>query len=254
MQEPLFSIVTITYNASPTIERTIRSVASQSFNDYEHIIVDGASKDNTLEIIDRVPGNELRTVYSEPDNGLYDAMNKGLGYANGQYLIFLNAGDKFHSSDTLAEIAETIRTKNFPGVVYGQTNLVDNDGKFIAQRHLSAPDKLQYKDFARGMLVCHQAFVVLRRIAPLYNLKWRYSADYEWCLICLQHSRKNEFTGSVLIDYLSEGLTTANRRRSLIERFKIMSHYFGFWPTLWRHLGFVRRFLNHKKQLKNASL
>lgn len=254
MQEPLFSIVTITYNASPTIERTIRSVASQSFNDYEHIIVDGASKDNTLEIIDRVPGNELRTVYSEPDNGLYDAMNKGLGYANGQYLIFLNAGDKFHSSDTLAEIAETIRTKNFPGVVYGQTNLVDNDGKFIAQRHLSAPDKLQYKDFARGMLVCHQAFVVLRRIAPLYNLKWRYSADYEWCLICLQHSRKNEFTGSVLIDYLSEGLTTANRRRSLIERFKIMSHYFGFWPTLWRHLGFLRRFLNHKKQLKNASL
>ena len=254
MQEPLFSIVTINYNASPTIERTIRSVASQSFNDYEHIIVDGASKDNTLEIIDRVPGNELRTVYSEPDNGLYDAMNKGLGYANGQYLIFLNAGDKFHSSDTLAEIAETIRTKNFPGVVYGQTNLVDNDGKFIAQRHLSAPDKLQYKDFARGMLVCHQAFVVLRRIAPLYNLKWRYSADYEWCLICLQHSRKNEFTGSVLIDYLSEGLTTANRRRSLIERFKIMSHYFGFWPTLWRHLGFVRRFLNHKKQLKNASL
>lgn len=254
MLEPLFSIVTITYNASPTIERTIRSVASQSFNDYEHIIVDGASKDNTLEIIDRVPGNELRTVYSEPDNGLYDAMNKGLGYANGQYLIFLNAGDKFHSSDTLAEIAETIRTKNFPGVVYGQTNLVDNDGKFIAQRHLSAPDKLQYKDFARGMLVCHQAFVVLRRIAPLYNLKWRYSADYEWCLICLQHSRKNEFTGSVLIDYLSEGLTTANRRRSLIERFKIMSHYFGFWPTLWRHLGFVRRFLNHKKQLKNASL
>ncbi|MFG6385535.1 MAG: glycosyltransferase [Muribaculaceae bacterium] len=254
MQEPLFSIVTITYNASPTIERTIRSVASQSFNDYEHIIVDGASKDNTLEIIDRVPGKELRTVYSEPDNGLYDAMNKGLGYANGQYLIFLNAGDKFHTSDTLAEIAETIRTKNFPGVVYGQTNLVDNEGKFIAQRHLSAPDNLQYKDFARGMLVCHQAFVVLRRIAPLYNLKWRYSADYEWCLICLQHSRKNEFTGSVLIDYLSEGLTTANRRSSLIERFKIMSHYFGFWPTLWRHLGFVRRFLNHKKQLKNASI
>ncbi len=254
MQEPLFSIVTITYNASPTIERTIRSVSSQSFYDYEHIIVDGASKDNTLEIIDRLPGKELRTVHSEPDNGLYDAMNKGLGYAKGQYLVFLNAGDKFHTSDTLAEIAETIRTKDFPGIIYGQTNLVDNDGKFIAPRHLSAPDNLQYKDFARGMLVCHQAFVVLRRIAPLYNLKWRYSADYEWCLICLQHSRRNEFTGSVLIDYLSEGLTTANRRRSLIERFRIMSHYFGFWPTLWRHLGFVRRFVNHKKQLKNASL
>lgn len=254
MQEPLFSIVTITYNASPTIERTIRSVSSQTFNDYEHIIVDGASKDDTLQIIDRMPGKELRTVYSEPDNGLYDAMNKGLGYAHGQYLVFLNAGDKFHTSDTLAEIAEIIRTKNFPGIVYGQTNLVDNDGKFIAPRHLSAPDNLQYKDFARGMLVCHQAFVVLRRLAPLYNLKWRYSADYEWCLICLQHSRKNESTGSVLIDYLSEGLTTANRRRSLIERFKIMSHYYGFWPTFRRHLGFVRRFVNHKKQLKNASL
>ncbi len=253
-KEPLFSIITITYNASGTVRRTINSVATQSFTDYEHIIVDGASRDNTLEIVKSEPRGELRRIYSEPDNGLYDAMNKGIGYSQGKYLMFLNAGDKFHTKDSLAEIAETIRKYKDPGIVYGQTNLVDSNGRFLASRHLTAPEKLEYKDFARGMLVCHQAFVVLKRIAPYYNLKWKYSADYEWCICCLQHSRCNAYTGSVLIDYLSEGLTTANRRRSLIERFKIMSTFYGFWPTLWRHFGFISRFLKHKKELKNAHI
>lgn len=253
-QEPLFSIITITYNASETVERTVRSVAEQSFTDYEHIIIDGASRDNTLEIINNCPREDKRRVYSEPDNGLYDAMNKGVGQASGTYLVFLNAGDKFHSPDTLAEIAAATRTDELPGIIYGQTNLVDNEGTYLAPRHLTAPENLKYKDFARGMLVCHQAFVALRKIAPLYNLKWRYSSDYEWCIICLQHSRHNVYTGSVLIDYLAEGITTANRRRSLIERFKIMSRYFGFWPTLWRHLGFIKRFINHKQAIKNAHI
>jgi len=253
-QEPLFSIITITYNAEDTVGRTIASVASQSCTDYEHIIVDGASKDRTLTVVDSQPKGELRRVYSEPDNGLYDAMNKGIGLARGRYLIFLNAGDKFHSSETLSEMAYAIRTNDFPGIIYGQTNLVDNEGHFIAPRHLTAPDNLTYKDFAHGMLVCHQAFVVLKRIAPLYNLKWKYSADYEWCICCLQHSRKNIYTSSVLIDYLAEGITTNNRRRSLIERFKIMSRYYGLWPTLWRHFSFISRFLKHQKQLKHASV
>ncbi len=253
-QKPLFSIITITYNAEDTVGRTVASVASQSCADYEHIIVDGASKDRTLTVIENQAKGDLRRVYSEPDNGLYDAMNKGIVQARGRYLIFLNAGDKFHSSETLSEIADAIRLNDFPGIVYGQTNLVDNDGNFIAPRHLTAPDNLTYKDFANGMLVCHQAFVVLKRIAPLYNLKWRYSADYEWCICCLQHSRKNVSTSSVLIDYLAEGITTNNRRRSLIERFKIMSRYYGFWPTLWRHFGFISRFIKHQKQLKYASV
>lgn len=252
--EPLFSIITITYNAADTISATLHSIAAQSFTDYEHIVVDGASSDSTLYIVKSIPCKGKRRVQSEPDHGLYDAMNKGVGLARGKYLIFLNAGDRFHGENSLQEIAGAIKKNDFPGIVYGQTNLVDNNGRFLAPRHISAPEKLEYNDFARGMLVCHQAFVPLRRIVPLYSLKYQFSADYDWCIQCLMHSRKNVYTGTVLIDYLYEGLTTANRRKSLMERFRIMSFYYGFWPTVLRHLSFIPRFLSHKKKIKDAHI
>ena len=93
---PLITIITITYNAGKTISPTLMSVASQTFRNFEHIIVDGASGDNTLSIARSYP--ETR-ILSEKDNGLYDAMNKGIRLARGKYLLFLNAGDTFHSKD-----------------------------------------------------------------------------------------------------------------------------------------------------------
>jgi glycosyltransferase involved in cell wall biosynthesis len=248
---PLFSIITVTYNAESTIERTLISVDSQSCHLYEHLIIDGASTDSTLQITKQYPSNQ-RIIKSSPDKGLYDAMNKGLGLAKGDYVIFLNSGDKFHSKDTLQVIADTIMDNDYPGIVYGQTDLVDNDGQYIAPRHLRAPEKLTLRSFANGMRVCHQAFIVLKKIASSYDLKYRYSADYDWCIRCLQHSHRNCYTNSVLIDYLYEGMTTANRKASLIERFKIMTKYYGLIPTIIRHFKFIPRFLNHKKQLRTA--
>lgn len=244
--KPLFSIITVTYNAGHTLGRTLDSVAGQSCRLYEHIIVDGASTDGTLALLNASDGAERRRVVSERDNGLYDAMNKGLGLATGDYLIFLNAGDKFHSGDTLQLLADKIMDNDYPGVVYGQTDIVDDDGRRIGARHLTAPDTLTYKDFAKGMLVCHQAFVVLRRIAPRYSLKYRFSADYDWCVRCLQHSRRNVYCGAVLVDYLAGGLTTANHRKSLWERFRIMSRYYGLVPTVARHAGFALRCLKRR--------
>lgn len=245
MSRPFFSIITITYNAEDTVLPTLESIARQDFTDYEHLVIDGASSDSTLSLVDAAPGAARRRVLSEPDNGLYDAMNKGLSRATGQYLIFLNAGDTFHTPDTLSLIAQTARKAGMPGVIYGQTDLVDSEGRYIGPRHLTAPDKLTAADFARGMLVCHQAFVARRDIATPYNTRWRFSADYDWCIRCLRASDSNVYTGAVLIDYLSEGLTTRNRRRSLIERFKIMCEYYGTIPTALRHLGFAIRFLRH---------
>lgn len=244
--KPLFSIITVTYNAAGTVERTLHSVASQACTLYEHIIVDGASRDETLAIVAAAPEPERLRIISEPDRGLYDAMNKGLGMARGDYLIFLNAGDKFHSPETLQLIADKIMTADYPGIVYGQTELVDDKGVYVGPRHLTAPATLTYRDFARGMLVCHQAFVVLRRIAPYYDLRYRFSADYDWCVQCLQHSRHNVYAGDVLIDYLSEGLTTANRRKSLLERYRIMCRYYGTLPTTLRHVGFLLRDMRRK--------
>lgn len=246
---PLFSVITVTFNAEKTIGRTIDSVASQTFDNYEHIVVDGNSSDSTQEII-KSSDNKRITVFSEPDRGLYDAMNKGIGLAKGRYLIFLNAGDKFHSESTLDIIAKTILSNDFPGVVYGQTDIVDDRGNYIGPRHLTAPETLSLDDFKQGMVVCHQAFVVKRDIAPYFNLHYKFSADYEWCIICLMHSEKNVSTGCVLIDYLEGGLTSANHRRSLEERFHIMSTYYGFWPTFFRHFGFALR--NFRRKSRNA--
>ena len=244
--EPLFAIITVTYNAASTLGRTIDSVDSQTFTDYEHIIVDGASHDGTAAIAHSKAGSRRRIV-SEPDKGLYDAMNKGMSMTTGKYLIFLNAGDKFHSSDTLALFAKAISDNNTPGIVYGQTLIVDDNGTPIGPRHLTAPENLTLRSFADGMMVCHQAFVALRRIADSYNLKYRYSADYEWCIKCLQHSRKNVGLGSTpVIDYLSEGETTRHRLRSLRERFSIMCIYYGTAGTVFRHIKFLIRSLKRK--------
>lgn len=247
---PLLSIITVTYNAAATLPRTLSSVKSQTFTDYRHLIIDGQSNDGTLELA-RKSGNDRLEIHSGKDNGIYDAMNKGLSMATGKYVVFLNAGDSFHSPDTLRKIATAIKENDCPGIVYGQTDIVDIEGHRLGERHLRAPRELTLDSFKDGMVVCHQAFVVLRRITSPYDLKYRFSADYEWCIRCLQHSRHNIYIDDVLIDYLNEGTTTRNHRRSLRERFKIMCYYYGMLPTIARHLSFIPRYLRRRRQSVN---
>lgn len=247
---PLFSIITVTYNAANDVRRTAESVAGQSCELYEHIIMDGASTDATINVA-RSVGNPRMRLYSEPDKGIYDAMNKAMSKAKGEYLIFLNAGDTFASLDTLQHMANTILDNDYPGIVYGQTQLVDREGRILGKRHLDAPEKLTLDSFKHGMVVCHQAMAVLSKVTGFYDLKYKYSADYEWCIKCLQHSKKNVYMPEVLIDYLSEGLTTAHHKESLIERFKIMCIYYGTAPTIIRHLKFALRYLKRRRQASN---
>lgn len=243
--KPLFSIVTITYNAESTLPPTMKSVAEQTCRDFEHIIVDGKSSDSTVDIAEKL-GTENINIISEPDRGLYDAMNKGIARSNGKYLIFLNAGDSFHSSDTLQIISDTIADNDSPDIVYGQTQLVDSSRIRIADRHLRAPERLTVRSFSKGMLVCHQAFVAKREIAENYDLSYRFSADYDWCIKCLKKSRKNVYIPDILIDYLNEGVTTANLKASLKERFRIMRNHYGLPLTVVRHISFVPRALWRK--------
>ena len=218
---------------------TLRSVESQTFTNYEYIVVDGASKDNTVALVEASP---LHTrLISEPDKGLYDAMNKGLKMAVGEYLIFLNAGDAFHTPDTLQQVADAIGN-NRPGVVYGETAIVDADRNFLMMRRLKAPEKLTWRSFKNGMLVCHQAFITRRDIAPMYDLQYRYSADVDWCIRCMKQTNQLLNTHLTLIDYLNEGETTRHHRASLKERFAVMCRHYGTIPTVLRHIGFALRY------------
>lgn len=242
---PLFSIITITFNAANELPATLESVKCQTVTDYEHLIIDGASTDDTVEVAKSARIASMRIV-SEPDKGLYDAMNKGMRLATGKYLIFLNAGDAFHSATSLQEIKHSINLYGFPDVVYGQTQIVNARREFVSMRHLTAPEHLSFRSFRKGMLVCHQAFVVSRAIAEPYDLSYRFSADYEWCLRCLKKMDVSAYTGTILIDYLADGLTDKNHKASLKERFDIMCRYYGTWHTVVRHVGFFMRNLRRK--------
>ena len=249
---PLFSIITVTYNAASTLPATLASVKEQSCKQYEYIVMDGLSKDNTVEMAKAADIPNAR-IFSSSDKGLYDAMNKAIDEATGDYLIFLNAGDAFHAPDTLQTIADAIVANGRPDIVYGQTQLVNANRQRIGDRHLIAPEELTFKSFAQGMLVCHQAFIASRKIVQHYDLQYRFSADYEWCLRCLKQSSKNVYVPHTIIDYLSEGITTANRKASLKERFNIMCHYYGTIPTIVRHLKFIPRFLKQRRIDRKAS-
>lgn len=242
---PKFSIITVTYNAGAVLEDTIQSVITQTYRNVEYIIVDGGSKDHTLDIINRYR-EHIHTLVSEPDNGLYDAMNKGIRLATGDYLCFLNAGDELHEDDTLQLMVHSITGTELPDVLYGETAIVDEEGHFLRMRRLSAPEDLNWKSFKDGMLVCHQAFFPRRELAEPYDLRYRFSADFDWCIRIMKKSHTLHNTHLTLIDYLNEGVTTRNHRASLHERFRIMCRHYGYLSTLARHAWFALRLLLKK--------
>ena len=240
----LFSIVTVTWNAAQVIAPTLNSVREQSCSDFEYLVVDGASTDDTLQLV-REAAIEGTRIFSEPDKGLYDAMNKAIGLARGQYLIWLNAGDRFAAPDSLARLAAC--AAGSPGVIYGQTQLVDQTGRVVGMRHLTAPKTLTADSFKQGMLVCHQAFVARRDLMPQYDLQYRFSADYDWCIRVLQASDRNAYCGDEpVISFLTDGLTDKYHKQSLMERYRIMCRHYGTLPTILRHLGFIPRYLRRK--------
>lgn len=250
-----FTIITCTYQAENELERTLRSVLEQTYKDVEHLIVDGASTDATLRLAQayvtesQAQNNGHKVmVTSEPDKGLYDAMNKGLRHATGDYVLFLNAGDTFPSESTLTQVAACAeRASVLPGVLYGDTDIVDNEGRFVRHRRLSPPKKLSWKSFMQGMVVCHQAFYARTDLAKQvpYQLKYRYSADVDWCIRVMKMAQKQGLplcnVQTVVANYLDGGMTEKNHKTSLKERFRVMESHYGYLPTLFMHAWFAVR-------------
>ena len=254
-----FSIVTITYNADNVLGKTVDSVFSQTYPHVEHVIIDGASTDDTLQVAQDYMqrsyaasnGHEIRIV-SEPDNGLYDAMNKGLRQVSGDYVLFLNAGDFFPDSEVLSNIArnvglEGVSREKLPAVLYGNTDIVDNDGRFIRHRRLQPPANLSWRSFRHGMLVCHQAFYARLDIAKTvpYDCRYRFSADVDWCIRIMKEAEIRHLPllnlHLVVANYTEEGQSTIHHRKSLNERYQVMCHHYGMIPTIFMHLWFALR-------------
>lgn len=250
-----FSIISCTYNASAVIERTLNSVLNQSYPNIEHIIVDGCSSDDTIAKAKSYEAESMAkhharviNIRCEKDKGLYDAMNKGIQRATGDYVIFLNAGDIFKSDDILSKVSSQIDESTIlPGVVYGNTDIVDEAGHFLRERRLSPPEHLSWHSFKHGMLVCHQSFYALSSIAKNtpYDLSYRFSADVDWCIRIMKKTESEKRilhnTHLTLCSYLDGGMSVQNHRASLNERFHIMRKHYGLISTIMMHLWFIVR-------------
>lgn len=255
-----FTVVTCTYNAEHVLQRTLDSVKKQSYCNLEHLIMDGGSTDKTLAMVKAYQHKNSKgenaheiVMVSEPDRGLYDAMNKSIDRATGDYLVFLNAGDVFPSADTLEYVEGCVgEGETLPGVLYGDTDIVNEEGRFLRHRRLAPPAHLTWRSFRWGMLVCHQSFYARADIAKTvhYNLNYRYSADVDWCIRVMRECKRLGLpmrnVHAVITNYLDGGMSVQNHHDSLKERFLVMRSHYGLLTTLFVHGWFVLRSLFKK--------
>jgi len=240
---PKLSIITITYQAEAYLERTLQSVFEQDCAaEIDYIVVDGASKDRTLEIIE-ANKKQISQFISEKDKGIYDAMNKGMQLAKGDYILFLNAGDTFASAKTLKNILKELAQN--PDVLYGEAVFVNNEGVHLGLRSEVTPHRLPasltWEDFRFGMLVCHQAFIAKRSIAPLFNLHYKLSSDIDWEIWVLKKSQTILKSKAPICHYLMGGASVQNLQRSWKERYEVLKSHFGLLPNLFNHLVIIGR-------------
>ena len=264
------SIVTVTYNPGELLEPTMRSVAEQVGVQIDYVVVDGASKDGTVERL-RSFGKRIEEIeadggqdernqltyrwVSEPDRGLYDAMNKGLAMASGDYVLFLNAGDTLAHPRVLADLWSE---RKGAAVYYGQAMVVESiGGRELGLRKPMPPQDLNWRSLRFGMVVSHQAFVINRVLALPYDLQYRICADIDWMIRCLRAldpgtlgpevvSSKAlgvHFADRVLVHFLDGGLSSQRRKAAWKERFLIMSRHYGPLNNLLNHGWIVIRYV-----------
>lgn len=212
----MISIITVCFNAEQCIDRTVKSVVQQSNADFEYLIIDGASTDSTMGIVKSVISHygfpESRFVLiSEKDKGIYDAMNKGVRAAHGDYILFMNAGDIFHSPFVIADFEKAIQRNQADGY-YGETVMVYRDG--YSMKHDNDP----------VMPFSHQAVIVKRNLLMEhpFDLQYRIIADHEFFYWMHQNSHKLLHVPFIVANYeAEEGVSAIGKYRIALERDRI---------------------------------
>lgn len=242
MKTVKISIITIVYNNVRDIEYTISSVVNQSYRDIEYIIIDGASTDGTLEIINKYK-NRISTIISEKDKGIYDAMNKGLALATGDYVLFLNSGDELYDNDTIRCIVEKGKGAD---IIYGETKLVDEQRQVVADRRHKVPEKFDWQSFRYGMNICHQAIYIKRSIAEPYDLSYHLSADIDWIIRAAKKATTTQNVHNYVARYLVGGMSQQRHRQSLKERYQIFKMHYGCFNNWINHVIIALRLFKYR--------
>jgi glycosyltransferase involved in cell wall biosynthesis len=209
ISNPIFSIIVPTYNSEKNIEGCLDSILSQTFNNYEVLIIDSCSNDNTKRIVEQLMlANTSIRFLQERDNGIYDAMNKGLVAAHGDWLYFLGSDDRLNSANVLEQVSEKIKKDDTTSVVYGNVRIKGDtswakdgdiyDGRFTL-------DKLLKKN------ICHQSIFYKRLFINAaignYNVNYKLCADWDFNLRCWAH-KPFHFADIIIADFFGGGTTT----------------------------------------------
>ncbi len=243
---PKISIITVTYNCETVIKKTIESVLRQTYDHVELIVVDGASKDKTFQIVEGY-GDRIAKAISEPDKGLYDAMNKGLKWATGDFVWFINAGDWIHADDTVERMVSFCESDT--DILYGEVMMVNPNGQELGTRSQvttqQLPQNLNWKSLKKGMVVSHQGFLPRLSIVQPYIAN-NLAADIDWVINALKKSRKNTFIPLILADFEIGGTSRQHHKQSLKNRYTILRKHYGFVPNLWNHFLILLRAFGYK--------
>lgn len=233
MRKNKITVVTVCYNAVSDIGNTIESVINQTYPNVEYIIVDGGSTDGTVDIINRY-SNRISKFISEPDNGIYDAMNKGISLASGDYLNFMNAGDTFYNKDVISDVFRDIRNPERDAVIYGATKITYPFGKYIV-----FPDDID--KLRSEMCICHQSTFFSAKYIPMYDTSLRLDADHKMLFVIYEkypnsfikysgiiadYDAQKGISSRKLLDGLKETQSVSQHRISHFRKLRIVARYF----------------------------
>lgn len=232
MFKPKLSIITIVYNNVRDIERTILTILAQDYKNIEYIVIDGKSNDGTLQVIEKY-ADRISILVSEKDEGIYDAMNKGLNLATGDYVLFINSGDEIYSPQTVSRVFATADNAD---IYYGETEMIDDAGNNLGQRRHKAPARFTWRGFKYGMSISHQAIYIRRSLAGPYDRRYQLSSDIDWIIRAAKKAKKIVNVNAYVARYLVGGISKAKHKLSLTERFDVMKRHYGLVPTVFNHL------------------
>lgn len=239
------SVITVCLNAQDTIQETLYSVASQSYKNIEHIIIDGSSKDKTLEVINSFERDNLKVV-SEEDSGIYEAMNKGINMASGDYLFFLNANDKFIHNRVLEIFAQKALNLN-KDLVYGTFLQNDNqtgDYGLKKQNNLNKFDLWKASPFQPTLFYKKELFEKF----GLFSSEYKIASDYDWMLkVLLNHKLDLYYLDTLVTIFDLSGISNSESTLPKEEQSIVESLYFSKYEL------FLFRFLNKKPQTRKLT-
>ncbi len=244
------SIITACYNAESTIERCLNSINNQDYSNIEHIVIDGASDDKTLEILEKQQ-NSISHLVSEQDNGIYDALNKGIKLATGDIIGFLHADDLFASQQTISQIVALFNQKNTDSV-YGDLEYISSKGKIIRYWKSS---EFTLSKLKKGWMPPHPTFFVRASVyqkCGLFDTKFKIAADYDFMLRVLGRYKISTAYLPLIITKMQLGGASNKNIRNILIKMKedfiaLRKNKIGGISTIfWKNISKIPQFFSKK--------